>query len=380
MFVFHGKLILGQSKRDFPKEEGGGDPLDNGQLLDGDSLTTWQDLLLEKYASIRARQGPRQVAAHYAFNYDRYLSWAVQVRDRWPGGVNEYNLYGPSDEGVRVCNLGGVPIHPLNIKRIHGVMPRDMRPLRTYYIEPLEVAREVLRTEGTSPYWRGNGNWMVDIYDGVGDHKPWRERDFENWHLTNDFSLLASYQDYELEKWLRQHKRCAERDGSRLSTKSSVPAFPPSPDRTPKWVSATGGFIGGPATITSTNSQLQGAISEGRSIGPSLSVERAIYDLLDSVISGQPLRKASRKRKRVAEDDSEEESRERSRLGHSPSLRPKQTVYPDVDECKCFSSKRVLPHRPLTNPQGIRTVLSWYHQSFERVKKHGQQSIRRVKP
>ncbi|MCJ1246253.1 hypothetical protein MMC30_003459 [Trapelia coarctata] len=345
VFVFHEKLIVGQLKRDYPREGGGGETLDNGQLLDGDNLATWRDLLLQKHLPVEAREALPQGATHYALNNDRYNSWAVQVRDRWPGGVNEYNVFGPREEGVRVCNIHGDLIHPLNISQIHGVMPRDERPLRTYYTEPLEIAREVLRTEGIFPYWSGNKTWIIHTYDGVRENKPLWEYEFKDWHLTNDFSLSA-LPPHEFGPWLRQHKRCAKRDGPRPSTNSLEPTYlaPSETVKVSKWVDATGDSVRDPAATTSTTPRLQRATSESHSIGLSSSVERAVNELLDSERPGPPLQegsKASRKRKRVAEEDYEEESREGPRPSHSPPMRRGQGFDPDVNEWDSYGIELV---------------------------------------
>lgn len=342
VFVFHEKLILGQLKKDFPEDRGGGDPLDNGHLLDGVNLNTWRRRMLDKYCSSQAHRELRQGAAHYATRLNQYyLSWAIKVRSRWDKW-DEYNQWGPRNEGVRVCLPDGRPKRRLDETEIRGRMPPTDRPLRTYHKEPLEVAKEVLRTEGAHPYWSGNGTWMVDTYDGVGDRKPLL--DFERWHLTNDFSLSALYPE-DLWLYLRRHKYCPARDG----VWSSVSAPVPSALRDPVKVDRTGTWVADPdldsAAELSAVRQLQEKTGENQGNSPSSSVQRAVSELLESERPGPAPRKGNEgcgKRKRSAEDVGEDKSRKKPSPTHPPPLEPGQTGYPDFDKCKRFSSKKGL--------------------------------------
>lgn len=341
VFVFHEKLILGQLKKDFPKDRGGGDPLDNGQLLHGADLNTWRRRMLDKYHSLGARRELRQGAAQYATKHNQYyLSWAINVRSPWDGW-DEYNQWGPRNEGVRVCLPDGRPKRRLDETEIRGHMPPTDRPLRTYHKEPLEVAKEVLRTEGAHPYWSGNGTWMVDTYDGVGDRKPLL--DFERWHLTNDFSLSAFYPE-DLWLYLQRQKYCPARDGVRPSINAPAPAAP----RDRVKIERTGNWVADPdvdpAAETCAVRQLQEATTENQRHGPSSSVQRAVSELLESERPGSAPRKSSkacRKRKRGTEDVGEDVSRKRPSPTHPPTPGPGQTDHPDFDHCKRLSAKRV---------------------------------------
>ena len=151
-----------------------------------------------------------------------------------------------------------------------------------------------MRTAGRHSYWSGNENAILDIYDGTEAHKP---RDFERWHLTNDFNLSALYRN-ELEPWLRQHKSCPQRDGPRPSTTSPVLKCPsgfPISEEVSSWVDVTVPFLKNPATTTGTDPQLHRATIEGRNNGPSSSVrEGAVNNRANSARLCSPVRKGSK--------------------------------------------------------------------------------------
>ena len=372
VFVFHEKLILGQFKKDWPHASaGGGVPLHKGQLLEGGELNKWRDTILQKNPSYNARRSLRQGPSKYVNDRQFYDSWAVKVHTPWRGWKAHNERLNPLADGVHVCTPKGRPVGPLDER----LFSSPERPLRTYYTEPLEVAKEVLRTEGIFPYWSGNGGWEVDLHDGIGRRKPLQG--FEKWHLINDYSLSALERRSQLEGYLRRYKSCEERDGKANDLASKErPSSPHLPSRVSKWLAKA---VAGPAAKPSTTQQLQGATIEVPNSNPSSSLGRAVSDFLNPERSGPGLPegcKASGMRKRGAEEDCGDASRPRPRpshpsssTGHSrlrfsslsmpdetrvanavgasnhetniSSLGQGEPVLPNSDECRCLSSMRV---------------------------------------
>ena len=202
VFVFHEKLILGELKRDYAIEKGGGSPLSNGGLLEGDELAQWRELFLRKDLTEAGRRGLRQGAPQYSIANPEYLSWGVRM-EASPG---------PGRQAAK--------------DRFEGVQstgpPEENEQVRTYATEPLQVAKEVIRSNGAFDYWTSSRRHIfsdANVYDGTDAHKPLTE--FKMWHFTNDFSLSALKQG-TLEAYLMKYKVCPDRDGVRQFTNEEL--------------------------------------------------------------------------------------------------------------------------------------------------------------
>ena len=200
IFVFHERLILGQLKHDYAVERGGGSPLHNGRLLEGENLAQWRDLFLRKDLPTWMRFQLRQGAPQYSVANPEYLSWGIEIE----------TSPGPERQAMN------------RFERVQRTTDSNER-VRTYATEPLEVAREVIRSNGAFDYWTSSRHHSVrdvNVYDGTREQKPLTE--FRLWHLTNDFSLSALRQG-ALDAYLRSYKVCPRRDGVRSFTNNEVP-------------------------------------------------------------------------------------------------------------------------------------------------------------
>ena len=197
MFVFHEKLLIGQlridsGKRPFTKKDGA--PLDTPTLLRHQAS-------IQKDLPDEVREELRQGAQHYRFHHPHYPSWGLST---------------PRSQSAK-------DKRPFEKNRIEGMrMTRadDGTMIRTYDLEPIRMAREVLLSNGAYDMWRGSEHLSsitglrIGTRSGAGQHKPVLE--FKHWHVTSDYSLSGFDQD-ELAAYLEKYKVCNSRDGSGAS-------------------------------------------------------------------------------------------------------------------------------------------------------------------
>ena len=197
IFIFHEKLLIGQlridsRKRPFTKRNGA--PLDTPTLL-GHQASIHKDLPDE------VRQALRQGSLHYSFHHPCYPSWGLSVlrsgsaTDRRPFGGNR-------TEGMRLTET------------------EDGTVVRTYDLEPIRIAREVLLSNGAYDMWRASRHpssstgLHISVRSGEGQHKPVLV--FKNWYVTSDYSLSGLAQN-EIAAYLEKYKVCSGRDSSAAS-------------------------------------------------------------------------------------------------------------------------------------------------------------------
>ena len=98
------------------------------------------------------RQQLRQGAPQYSVANPEYLSWGIRMETS------------PGPERQVMDRFEG----------IQSTLPPNER-VRTYATEPLEVAREVIRSNGVFDYWTSSRQHTirdVNVYDGTCEQKP----------------------------------------------------------------------------------------------------------------------------------------------------------------------------------------------------------------
>ncbi|MCJ1388044.1 hypothetical protein MMC18_000888 [Xylographa bjoerkii] len=197
IFVFHEKLLIGQlriedGRRPYTKK--------SGTWVDGATLLRHQ-ATLRKDLSQWTRQELRQGALHYRFHNPIYLGWGLTTK---------------RGQAARQSR-------PFTVNRVEGMRihrEEDDTLVRTYDLEPVRLAREVLLSNGAYDMWRSSGHpsqstgLRIGVRSGEGRHKP--VLSFRYWHVTNDFSLSGLGRD-ELAAYLEKYKVCNGRDGDGAS-------------------------------------------------------------------------------------------------------------------------------------------------------------------
>ncbi|MCJ1315412.1 mucin 5B, oligomeric mucus gel-forming [Xylographa vitiligo] len=331
MFVFHEKLLIGQlridsGKRPFTKKDGA--PLDTPTLLRHQAS-------IQKDLPDEVREELRQGAQHYRFHHPHYPSWGLST---------------PRSQSAK-------DKRPFEKNRIEGMrMTRadDGTMIRTYDLEPIRMAREVLLSNGAYDMWRGSEHLSsitglrIGTRSGAGQHKPVLE--FKHWHVTSDYSLSGFDQD-ELAAYLEKYKVCNSRDGSGaspfsngLATNSITHLYRPASDSSSSQsqddlvsdadiLSALDDYL---TTVEPNLTAYQPEPSNAPTWSVNAQVGRVLGKRKPGPITNQPLSK-------------------RTRLSASPQLGQKQTGLPDVNDWDTYGVELVSSVlRPL--PEDFETI------------------------
>ncbi|MCJ1434664.1 hypothetical protein MMC27_004033 [Xylographa pallens] len=317
IFVFHEKLLIGQlriedGRRPFTKTNGA--PLDELTVL-GHRASLQKDLPDE------VREELRQGAPHYSFHHPYYPSWGLSA-PRSQAASASRPFEGNRIEGVRMTRT------------------EDGRMVRTYDLEPIRIAKEVLLSNGAYDMWTASEHpsrstgLKIMVRSGEGQHKPVLK--YIHWHVTSDYSLSGLSLD-ELGAYLEKYKVCSGRDDSGASPFSNGLAMN----------SITNSYR---PVSDSASSRSQGDPVSGADILTALDNYLNIVEqdpiphqsgATDTPTSSVDAQDGSATVKRKPGPITDEPLSKRTRLSASPQLGKKQTGLPDVNDWDSYGVELV---------------------------------------
>ncbi|MCJ1397409.1 hypothetical protein MMC11_000602 [Xylographa trunciseda] len=319
IFVFHEKLLIAQlriedGRRPYTKR--------SGAWVDGRTLLKHQ-ATLRKDLSDQVREELRQGAPHYQNKNPHYLGWGLTTK-RGLAARSRRPFTGNRIEGMRIHRA------------------EDDTLVRTYDLEPVRMAREVLLSDGAFDMWRSSGHpsyntgLRIGVRSGEGSHKP--VLSFRNWHITNDFSLSGLSRD-ELAAYLEKHKVCSGRDGpgaspfsNGLALNSIKNVYRPASESTS--ARSQGEQVQGVDILSALDNLLSSAQKD-------LAAHRQEQGASDPSASSVIAQDGSVLGKRKPGDITDEPLGKRTRLSASPELGKKQIGLPDVNDWDAYGIELV---------------------------------------
>ncbi|MCJ1287956.1 hypothetical protein MMC26_007309 [Xylographa opegraphella] len=317
IFVFHEKLLIGQlridsGRRPFTKT--------NGAALDTPTVLGHQ-ASIRKDLSDDVRAELRQGSRHYHLRHPYYTSWGLST-PRKQSASDVRPFIENRSEGMRMAR------------------ERDHTIVRTYDLEPVRIAREVLLSDGAYDMWRASEHpssstgLQITVRSGESQYKPVLE--FRDWHVTSDYSLSGLERD-ELAAYLEEYKVCSLRDG--------VGASPFSNGLSMNYITN----LYRPAS-ESASSPSQGDQVSGTDILSAL--DHYLTTIEQDLTPKQPRPNNTSSSSVIAQDGSvigkrkagpitHEPLSKRTRLSASPVLGEKQTGLPDVNAWDSFGVELV---------------------------------------